>query len=179
MHRLARFLGIRGGRSVKDGILVVIVKFCISVVVGVWISVPAAVRVLCILSCIDVFTAFFNSKRHLRDVLRRVALSILLALTVDYVYNVAKIETGLNVGFDIATMVCSFYILGEIIFILQNCAEAGVSLPPALLTLISKAEGLTGVERQELNALSIRQTREVTIISGPVAKKDDDLTPAP
>lgn len=155
----------------KDNQAVVYVKWVLAALAGIWVSVPAAVQLLCVLSVVDFGTALFDYHTSLRDLTKRLVLAIILTLSVHYCYTMAKAQVGLNLGFDVATVVASFYSLGEILAVMRNCARVGVRMPPRLIDLLSKAEGLTLEDKQELDALREKQTTVATAELQRVAEK--------
>jgi phage-related holin len=135
-------------------------KWLASFLAAFWITIDLDLRVLVVLSVADIVSTFFNPHRSLPGTTRRITVTFLLVGVTHYVFNVAKNQTGLNLGFDVAAVVCTFYILGEIIAVVRNCAAAGLTIPPQLLSALTKAEGLSGVDKQEIEALQLKQTQE-------------------
>ena len=148
----------------KEGTVAALVKWLISAAIGLWISVPAAVRILAIICCFDVLTGLLSHKCNLRELLRRICVSLILVLAIHYVYSMAKQEAGLNVGFDIASMVGVWYIFAELISIAHNCVDAGGDVPPLVLDWLDKAQGLTSREHDEIQALRLKQSQEMTAL---------------
>lgn len=161
-----RYLPITEHRGrMKTSGLVLLLKWLVSGAIAIWISIPIAVQLLTILCAVDLLSSIGNPMRHFRDVLRRIATMLLLVMTVYLVYNTAKQQTGFNVGFDIAAAVCTFYIIGESIYILQNCAAAGLRIPPWLLRLLAKSEDLTRSERRDVETLENQQVADRSSLS--------------
>ena len=146
--------------TMKTTWVVMFLKWLVSAFAGLWITIPIAVQLLVVLSFADLVSSIANPGRHLRDVLRRLALMMLLVMVIYYVYTLAKQQTGFNVGFDLGAAVCTFYILGELVYMLQNCAAAGLALPPRLLSLLAKAEDLTLHERSQIADLQAQQVTD-------------------
>lgn len=134
-------------------------------VLSLWVSVPVALQILFILSALDVVTALFSPKRSITITIRRVVMAMLLAATVFYVYALAKTQTGINVGFDLGSAICMFYSVGEAINVAKNFSDSGVYFPPVVLTLLSKAEGITGAEKAEIDALALKQEQETEALA--------------
>ena len=132
-------------------------KWFASLFAALWISVDTDLRVLAVLSLADVVSTFFNAKRSLSAVIKRLAMMFLLVGVVHYVFAIAKLNTGMNIGFDVGAVVAFYYILAEIIIIVRNCAAAGLAIPPKLLDILAKAEGLTGAERGEIVGIQLKQ----------------------
>ena len=83
---------------------------------------------------------------------------ILLCGVVHVVYIKAGSLSGFNVGFDIGTAVTMFYVFGELIEILLNCATV-VTLDPRLLQWLVTAQGLTNKQKRDLN-LAIKENQD-------------------
>ena len=141
-----------GGLSVLTGI-----KWLVAFLASAWLSIDTGLQSLAVLSLADVVSTFFNAKRSLSAVIKRLAMMFLLVGVVHYVFAIAKLNTGLNIGFDIGAVVAFYYILAEIIAIVRNCAAAGLPIPPKLLDILAKAEGLTGADRQEIVGIQLNQ----------------------
>jgi phage-related holin len=149
---------------VKSGVAFVL-KGIAAGVLSLSVSVPVALQILFILSALDVVTALFSPKRSITITIRRVVMAMLLAATVFYVYALAKTQTGINVGFDLGSAVCMFYSVGEAINVAKNFSDSGVYFPPVILTLLSKAEGITGAEKAEIDALALKQEQETEALA--------------
>lgn len=139
-------------------------KVIIAAMVSLWLSIPAAIQILFCLGLVDVVTSFLTQRRTMMAVVKKLTLILILCGTVCVIYDMAKNNTGLNIGFDVCTGVAAFYCLGEIIAILQNLSWGGVDFPPFLLTALSKAGGLTGRQQGEIDALFLKQKMEKEIM---------------
>ena len=137
-----------------------VIKGIVAAFTGWWVSVPLALQTLFWLSVLDVVSSLFSPHRSITQTIRRVVLAILLAATVFYLYGLAKAQSGLNLGFDLGSAVCMFYAVGEAVQVAKNFNEAGVGFPPVILNLLAKADGLTTGERNELDALKLKQQQE-------------------
>jgi phage-related holin len=164
--------------------IITALKWLASFLAALWISIDLDLRVLVVLAVADIVSTFFNPQRSLPHVTRRLAVTFLLVGVTHYVFNMAKSQTGLNLGFDVAAVVCTFYILGEIIAVVRNCAAAGLTIPPQLLNVLARAEGLSGSDKQEITALQLKQTQESVALELKQEQKRDDaalplVQPAP
>ena len=131
---------------------------------GIWISIPTALQILFVLSALDIVTTLFSPHRSLQNTIRRVSMAILLCATVFYLYTLSKASTGINLGFDLGSAVCMFYSVGEAIQIAKNFNDSGVYFPPVILTILAKSEGITGRDRAEIDALSLKQQQELSAL---------------
>lgn len=142
-----------------------IFKGVISWIATMWvgIKIPVALEILLVINAAEIATGLFNAKVHISEQLKRITVSIILVLTALYVYSLAKTQTGLNLGFDVATPICIFYILGSSIKVLKNCNSVpGMELPPWLINALSKADGTSDEQKKELLSLQLQQTPEST-----------------
>ncbi len=135
-------------------------KWGISLIASAWLAIDVDLRILALLCIADVLIVLFNPVASLWKTARRLAVTLILVGTVHIVYRLAKDQTGLNLGFDLASVVSGFYCLGEVIVILKGVSAMGIDIPPALLDLASKAEGLSGHNKQEIAALQLKQNQE-------------------
>ncbi len=135
-------------------------KWALSLASSLWLSIDVDLRILALLCVADVLLNLLNPVVSLWKTTRRLAGTFILVGIVHIVYRLAKEQTGLNLGFDLASVVSGFYCLGEAIFILKGIDAMGIDIPPALLSLVSKAEGLTGHDKQEIAALQLKQSQE-------------------
>jgi phage-related holin len=141
-----------------------VAKWIVAAFAALWVSVPFAIKLLAFLQMLSLFTALFNPLAVLRTEVKRSSLALILTLSVHFVYVVAKDQTGLNLGFDLASMVSTFYCIGTGISILLNFSAAGVEIPPVLLDVLQRADGLTGREKHEIEALKLKQGQEITAL---------------
>ena len=151
-----------------------ILKAIGAVISGWWLSTPVALKILLTLCFVDVISSVFNSTRHIKADIKRIVLSVLIVLIIFYVYALAKLQAGFNLGFDVASAACVFYILGEFICIARNLTDAGVPLPPQLIKLLAQAEGLTKTEKEEISALQLKQEQESTALDLKQDQKRED-----
>ena len=135
-------------------------KWAISLIASMWLAIDIDLRLLAILCVADVLVGLLNPAVSLWKTAKRLTGTFILVGTVHIVYSLAKAHTGLNLGFDLGSVVSGFYCLGEAIFILKGIDAMGIQIPPALLDLASKAEGLTGHDKQEIIALKLKQKQE-------------------
>lgn len=153
--------------------LMAALKWSVSLTLAAWVSMAFDLKMLVVLSAVDVTTTLFNAQRQFALTTKRLALMFLLVLTVHFLYSIAKTQTGLNLGFDVGAVVCTYYALGEAIIIIRNFVAAGLKIPPQLLDLLSHAEGLTGVERREITALKLKQDQEGVALELKLTQKNE------
>lgn len=144
-------------------------KWFAAIISAAWISIDLDIRILVVLLSIDFATSIINPNRLLAATLKRIAVTVILVVTVHWTYSIARTQGNLNIGLDVATIVCTFYIFGEVVRIISNCAE-WADIPPALLDVLSKAEGMTGRERNEL--ASIKRRQEAALVEVKENQKD-------
>ena len=140
-------------------------KWLIAAIAAIWTPLPLAIQILCIVSMVDLATVLFNPTRRLGLATKRVSIILILTFTICILSDMAKAKAGFNIGFDICSAVAFFYALSAGIRIMQNVNAAGVSLPPVLLDFMSKAEGITGSERDEIDALKLSQGQAVDALA--------------
>lgn len=145
------------GNSIFATRLSIVGKWLIALVISLWTAIDIDIKMLVVLSLVDVITSLFVERRLFFQVTRRLVVTFLLVGVTHYVFSMAKINTGLNVGFDVGAVVCVFYILGELIIIIRNCSDAGLIIPPQLLEILIKAEGLTGSEKKNILGVKLKQ----------------------
>ena len=150
------------------------VKWLISAAAAIIISVPFAIRLLAALLMVKFFVSLFNPARKLRETVTRSALAMILCLTCHYVFVVGQQQTGLNVGFNVDAMITGFYILQTGLAIIINCSMAGLEIPPALLDMLIKADGMTNLDRAEVTALKLKQQQESAALSLKQNPSDED-----
>lgn len=150
-------------------------KWIISLFGTLWVAADTDIKILGVLAAADFAISLFNHSVSILLVMRRLAITFILVGTVHFVYSIARAQTGLNVGFDISALVAGFYCLGEAIKILKNADAVGIQLPPVLLDFVSKAEGITGADRQEIIALKLKQSQESVALDLKISQgKGDD-----
>lgn len=149
-------------------------KWIVAFAASLWMDADTDIKILCILACADLAISMFNHSISLFLVIRRLAITFILVGTVHFVYSIARSQTGLNVGFDISALVAGFYCLGEAIKILKNADAVGIQLPPVLLDFVSKAEGITGTDKQEIIALKLKQSQESVALDLKIQQSKND-----
>jgi len=120
-------------------------KWFVAFVVSLWASIPTAVQVLLVLMVIDYATGIMrgfvekslSSSTGLRGLVKKTA-TILLVVTAHFLVK------ALNLPFDVGTTLASAFIMNEVISIVENSADIGVPIPPALLDVLLRAKKMTG-----------------------------------
>ena len=140
-------------------------KWFTSACAAIWTPMPFAMQLLAIVAVANLCTVILNPVRSLGRETKRVSIILILTFTVCFLSDMAKAKAGFNVGFDICAAVAFFYAISLTIRIMQNINAAGVPLPPVVLDLLSKAEGVTGVERDEIDALKLSQSNAVDALA--------------
>ncbi len=101
-----------------------------------------------------------NSYKGIRGIIKKVCmwLLVLIGSWMDMLINYAAqyIGSDLKLNFIVATVVCVWIVVNEIISILENMIDIGVDLPPFLLPLAKRiknsVENKTGIEEESSNA---------------------------
>lgn len=130
----------------------------VGVVVGLWTGIGVIVQALLILMIADVITGTIaaaiegdiNSQMSARGLAKKATALILVMLTA---WLSANLHAYLGEGFPAADAVAGFFILTEVISILENAKRTGVNLGP-LERVLAVARGAqqqpppqTGAER--------------------------------
>ena len=127
-------------------------KWIVAGCAAFWLSLPAAVQLLVVLSGFDLLSCLFTHRASLHATLKRIVVTLILTGAVEVVYVMAKDLSGFNLGFDIGTAVALFYVFGEMIELTLNCSTL-VRIPPPLVAFLEKAQGMTGQQRKDLAEL--------------------------
>jgi phage-related holin len=151
-------------------------KWLTSACAAVWAPLPLAVQILTIVCVANLCTVILNPVRSLGRETKRVSIILILTFTVCFLSDLAKMRVGFNVGFDICAAVAFFYSISLAVRIMQNVNAAGVPLPPVMLDLLSKAEGLTGSELEDIDELRVKQTTN-TVSTLTVVQSQQTETP--
>jgi toxin secretion/phage lysis holin len=120
-------------------------KWLFAALVSFWITVPLAVQTLVGLMVIDYATGLLvamlarkvSSAEGLRGLVKKV-LTILLVLTAHLLVRAT------NLSWDFSMTIAGAFAANEVISITENCADAGVPIPPAFLDVLLRAKKLTG-----------------------------------
>lgn len=123
-------------------------KWIIAFVSSLWVSVPAAVQALLVLMTIDYVTGLLRAVVR-RDLCSATGLKGLVKKTLMMLLVVVAhfLVRTLHVGFDFGSTVATAFAVNEAISIVENCAEAGVPIPTALLEVLIRAKRITGRDR--------------------------------
>lgn len=153
--------------------ITVMLKWLISFFVSIWVTIPLVIQTLFILSVVDILTGFFSPNHSFEKAIRRVCLALILVCTLKYAFFIAKDQANFSLGFDVATAVCTYYILNEILIIIRNCADGGLSIPPWLISILEKAEGAIGPPKKQETVVV---TQSVVIQKPPESEKSVIIT---
>lgn len=107
----------------------------------------------------DALSTIINPHVPFKKKIRTLALSLVLAGMVLLVYAAVQKHTELNLGFDIISGVCTFFALSSAADIIINFHAAGVPIPPMLIGLLSKAQGISGKDKAELDSINKETTQ--------------------
>lgn len=128
-----------------SSVFLVASKWLIAALIGFWVSVPLAMQTLVCVIVIDYATGLLrasiarrlSSAAGLRGLVKKV-LTILLVLTAHLLVKAT------NLAWDFSMTIAGAFVANEVISITENCADAGVPIPPALLDVLLRAKKLTG-----------------------------------
>lgn len=120
-------------------------KWAIAGIVSLWASIPAAVQTLLVLMVIDYATGLLravadktlSSAVGLRGLIKKTA-TLLLVITVHLLVG------SLHLPFDFGGTLAMGFVANETISIVENVADMGVPIPPALLDLLLRAKKMAG-----------------------------------
>lgn len=129
----------------------------IATAVSAWIGILAIpVLVLVVLNIFDYATGLVASKyraenissyKSLRGIAKKVCMWLLIAIggMVDWLLMFAANKVGINITicFLVSSAVAVWLIANEIISILENMKDIGVSFPPFLIPLVSRIKTQT------------------------------------
>ena len=140
----------------------------ISVIMN-WLGI-LAVPVLLMVGCnvIDYITGCvaskyrdeeLNSYKGIRGIIKKICmwLLVLIGAWMDMLLEYAAEYIGYDIklSFFVATVVCVWIVVNEIISILENMLDIGVKLPPFLLPLAKRikktVEDKTGIDEEEMS----------------------------
>lgn len=133
--------------------------------IGTWVSLPAAVQVLCFLMACDYLTGMIaayhtkqmDSEIGLKGALTKVAILILL-FALHHAASVAHLSEEVN---DWMTAgVTLFFVINEMISVTENCVRANVKVPPKLIQALKKAKRLGGWDGREKRVAAVPVTAE-------------------
>jgi toxin secretion/phage lysis holin len=149
----------------SDTYVLVSAKWILAFLLSFWLSVPLIVQTLVLCMGLDFATwiiVVFISEELVSD---RISVWISKRVLVLILVAMAHIITEvLKLSFDLGVVVASAYIVNEVTYITENCANAGVPIPPALLNALSKARKITG---RGVSPVSVVEKLEQTVITRP------------
>jgi toxin secretion/phage lysis holin len=110
-----------------------------------WVSVGVTIQVLFIMIALDYLSgiaAAYQSKTLDSGKARNGAISkAMIIVAVFAVHLIQRLATGtVNIPVDIGSGVAAFFVVNELISVLENCAACGVSLPGFLVTALLKVK---------------------------------------
>jgi len=124
-------------------------KAIAALAVGFWLTVPAVVQLLVVLCLFDLLSTLMTHRSSFGQTARRVSVTLFLCGCVHLVYAMGMLVSGLNIGWDVGTAVSGFYVFGEILEIVLNCATV-INVPPWLLEWCQRAQqGMGGRAKRD------------------------------
>lgn len=150
--------------KLTDSSALVAAKWVIAFVASFWLGVPLSVQILVTCMGLDFATGllvgFINrelsSQRSFVGLAKKMLVLILVA-------TAHLISEALKIPFDLGVAVAAAFVVNEVISITENCANAGVPIPPALLDVLLKAKKMTGRGDQA----TVIEKLEAVVISKP------------
>lgn len=131
-------------QNVTSGWLVA-AKWVLAVVVSLWASVPAAAQTLILLMVMDYATGLLSAAADHRlssavgwRGLAKKTATLLLVVAAHFLVR------SLHLPFDFCSTLSVGFVVNEAISIVENAADLGVPIPPALLDLLVRSKKLTG-----------------------------------
>lgn len=170
--------------KLTDSTALISAKWVIAFVTSFWLGIPLSVQILVICMGLDFATGLLvgfirqelASHRSFVGISKKVLILILVAVA-------HLISEALKMPFDLGVGVAVAYIVNEVISITENCANAGVPIPPVLLDVLLKSKKMTRRGEQnlvieKLEAVVVSKPdgfggTESTIISSTVTSKSD------
>jgi toxin secretion/phage lysis holin len=133
------------GQVASGGAPLGVLKWVGALLVSAWILFPTAIRTLFLMSVGDYISGLLMAL-ILRKVSSRVGLDgllkkaemLLLVFAVQFFASTAGLPTAF------ASTIAFAFTVNEFISIVENCAEAGVPIPPALLDVLARMKNVTG-----------------------------------
>lgn len=150
--------------KLTDSSALVAAKWAVAFCLSFWLGIPLTVQVLVICMALDFVTGLLvgfiqreiSSHRGFVGIAKKVL--ILILVTVAHL-----ISEALKLPFDLGAGVAIAYIVNEVISITENCANAGVPIPPVLLDFLLKAKTMTGRGNQG----TVVEKLEAVVVSKP------------
>jgi len=144
-----------------------LLMFASAAILATWISLPAAVRVLCILMICDYATGMIaayqskklNSSIGARGLLTKVAILILLG-ALHRAAEIVHVGESFNEWF--SSGIATFFVINELISVVENCVVANVKVPPNLIYALEKVKhlgGWDGKRERRLDDMSVSVER--------------------
>jgi toxin secretion/phage lysis holin len=147
--------------KLTDSSALVAAKWVLAFLVSFWLSVPISVQILVTCMGLDFATGILvgfirrdlSSHRSFVGIAKKVLILILVAVA-------HLISEALKLPFDLGVGVSAAYVVNEVISITENCANAGVPIPPLLLDFLLRTKKMTGRGEQaevieKLEAVSV------------------------
>ena len=135
--------------KLTDSSALVAAKWMLAFCAAFWLGIPLSVQILVICMGLDfatgVLVGFIRgnlaSDRSFVGIAKKVLILILVAVA-------HLISEALKLPFDLGVGVAVAYVVNEVISITENCANAGVPIPPLLLDFLLKTKNMTGRGQQ-------------------------------
>lgn len=151
--------------KLTDSSALVAAKWVVAFVMSFWLGVPLSVQILVICMGLDFVTGLLvgfinrelNSHRSFVGISKKVLVLILVA-------TAHLISEALRLPADLGVWVAVAYVVNEVISITENCARAGVPIPPALLDALLKAKKMTG---RGIEPVAVVEKLEQVVVTRP------------
>jgi len=124
-------------------------KWVVAFLISFWIQIPLSVQILVGCMGLDFLTgllvAFIRGEVASHKSFIGLAKKSLILILVGSAHLISE---AMKLQFDLGAAVAVAYIVNEVISITENCANAGIPIPPALLDVLVKAKKYTGRGQQ-------------------------------
>ena len=137
--------------KLTDSMALLAAKWAVAFSAAFWMGVPLSVQILVTCMGLDFATGLLvgfirrelESHRSFVGIAKKVLILILVAVA-------HLISEALKLPFDLGVAVAAAYVVNEVISITENCANAGVPIPPVLLEFLLRTKKVTGRGEQSL-----------------------------
>ena len=150
--------------KITDSTVLIAAKWMIAFAASFWLSIPISVQLLVACMGLDFATgllvAFIRSEVASHKSFVGLAKKMLILIMVAVAH---LLSDALKLPFDLGSACAAAYVVNEVISITENCANAGVPIPPALLDVLLKAKKATGRGDQQ----KVIETLESVTITQP------------
>ena len=131
--------------KLTDSTALIAAKWVVAFLLSFWFSIPLAVQILVTCMGLDfatgILVGFIRHELASHKSFIGIAKKMLILILVAVAHLISE---ALKLPSDLGVWVAAAYVVNEVISITENCANAGVPIPPALLDVLLKAKKMTG-----------------------------------